>query len=75
MCRLRLIENLRSRKTYSGIEAFLFNVNISNYSKREMLIIYGQVDSLSYKTIDKLLDKAFKIEDFKTIDQLLKLYE
>lgn len=74
MNRLRLSENISSREIHSGIDAFLFNANMSNYSKNKMSIIYGQVDCLSYKSMDKLLDRAFEIDDCKTINRLLRLY-
>ena len=66
MSRLRLSKNISSREIHSGIDAFLFNTNMSNYSKNEMSIINGQVDCLSYKTMDKLLDRAFEIWDWQS---------
>lgn len=42
MSLLRLSKNISSREMHSGIDAFLINANMSNYSKKEMSIIYGQ---------------------------------
>lgn len=57
-----------------SISLFWFLVNESNYTKKELDIIYGITEKVTYTTMNGLLDKAFGISDYRTISQLCKIY-
>jgi len=57
------------------IEEFLFLVNSSNYSKRQMDYIYSPIEEVekpTVKQLEKLLDKAESINDYKVYYQLIE---
>jgi len=45
-----------------------------NYTAKELSIIYGNMEQVTAQNMDKLLNKAFSLNDFKTIERLTKLY-
>ena len=51
-------------------------IDIQNYSKREIEIIYGTPDNVTPKEIRRLVDKAIdKYDDWRTAEHLLHKYD
>lgn len=51
-------------------------INIQNYTKREIEIIYGTPDNVTPKEIRRLVDKAIdKYNDWRTAEHLLHKYD
>lgn len=51
-------------------------IDIQNYTKREIEIIYGTPDNVTPKEIRRLVDKAIdKHDDWRTAEHLLHKYD
>lgn len=51
-------------------------IDIQNYTKREIEIIYGTPDNVAPKEIRRLVDKAIdKYDDWRTAEHLLHKYD
>lgn len=51
-------------------------IDIQNYTKREIEIIYGTPDNVTPKEIRRLVDKAIdKYDDWRTAEHLLHKYD
>ena len=51
-------------------------IDIQNYTKREIEIIYGTPDNVTPKEIRRLVDKAIdKYDDWRTDEHLLHKYD
>lgn len=69
------LEKAKDQESFSSVDAFFFNVNSCNYTKKQMDIIYGRIDKVSFSAINLLLDKAFSIDDHKVIERIVNSYK
>lgn len=52
---------------------FLFDSQ--NYRKKEMEIIYGNLEKVNLNTLDKLIDKAIDNNDWRIVEHVLAKYD